>query len=167
MATKKKPVKKAAAKKVVAKKKPTRNSSRTRGTRSKKERVRPLSEFRADAESYCASASEATRRLAFSGLAVIWIFRDAGNKNHISDEFLFPAVLFVSAIALDFLQYAISAMIWTIFVRFHETRSKDDSKKVDGSVLLPLPSYIFFWIKLGVVAIAYAQLIPQLWNLQK
>jgi hypothetical protein len=100
-------------------------------------------------------------------LAVIWIFRETGNKDHIANEFLFSAVLFVSAIALDFLQYAVSAIIWTIFVRLHEMHSKDDSKKLDSSILLALPSYIFFWLKLGVVAIAYIQLIPQLWDLQK
>jgi Fe2+ transport system protein B len=67
---------------------------------------------------FSGKASEATRSLAFGGLAVIWLFKELVPIR--DTPFLWPTILFALSLAFDFLHYFIAAWIWKKFYIYHE-----------------------------------------------
>ncbi|WP_404466246.1 hypothetical protein LG331_08145 [Vreelandella aquamarina] len=103
------------------------------------------------------NASAIARQLAFAGIAVVWIFTESeegGLSLHAS--LLWPSLLFVIALACDFLQYLSGSIVWYCFARHKERKLGADCKDEFGwDDWLNYPGYIFFWSKCAVVLIAY------------
>lgn len=106
---------------------------------------------------YTGNASTIARQLAFAGIAVVWIFTESeegGLALHAS--LLLPSLLFIIALACDFLQYLSGSIVWYCFARHKEKKLGVDSKEEFGwSNWLNCPGYCFFVAKCLLVLIAY------------
>lgn len=110
--------------------------------------------------SHTASASTVARQLAFAGIAVIWIFTN-NEKGSVSlpSGLLWPALIFVSALAADFLQYVSLSIVWFCFTRHKEKELGPDYEgDFSWSSKLNYPGYTFFWLKCSLVLVGYALL---------
>ena len=60
------------------------------------------------------TVSDLVRKLAFAGIAVVWIFRVGDKTGGLKyfDAMLWPLGLFVASLAADFLQYLYKAIVW-------------------------------------------------------
>ena len=85
---------------------------------------------------YTETLSKIVRQLDFAGIAVVWIFRVAGENGQISfsSELLWALGFFVSSLILDLLQYAYASAAWSCFFRRCETKHK---LKLDGDRVAP------------------------------
>jgi hypothetical protein len=115
-----------------------------------------LSKYRETYYEFSGKASDVARQLAFAGIALVWIFRIDSR----------PAPSLPRELALDLLQYALAALIWGTFHRYHEKRLKD--KRKDPELTAPpyfnWPAQICFLIKLVSVVIAYILIINYIWH---
>ena len=89
----------------------------------------------------------------------------------IPNELRLAGVLVVISLALDFLQYVYASAAWGIFHRFKE--KKRDNKEARGIAFtdefqapdqINWPTLIFFWMKLGVLSVAYWIMIVSLFH---
>tara|TARA_Y100000296_G_C5094850_1_gene216805 strand:- start:427 stop:771 length:345 start_codon:yes stop_codon:yes gene_type:complete len=97
------------------------------------------------------------RQLAFAGIAVIWIFtnnEDGGMS--LPASLLWPALIFVSALASDFLQYVSMSLVWFFFTRHKEKQlGADFEGSFSWSPAINYPGYTFFWLKCSLVLAGY------------
>lgn len=100
------------------------------------------------------------RQLAFAGIAVIWIFTNNDDSGvSLPSSLLWPALLFVSALASDFLQYISLSIVWFLFTRHKEKQlGADFEGAFSWSSKLNYPGYAFFWLKCALVLIGYVLL---------
>lgn len=112
------------------------------------------------------SASKIARQLAFAGIAVVWIFtiRDGGSVT-MSDKLLWPSLIFVVALAADFMQYIAGSLVWFFYARHKE---KKFGANFEGELTWnPKVNYIgftFFWMKCVLVMLGYATLIRHIYQ---
>jgi hypothetical protein len=131
-----------------------------------------------------AKASDLARQLALAGLAVIWIFKtDTAGAFAVPHELSLPAFLMMLTLGADLMQFACAALLWGGFNRYKERelaatlkRLRAAGKTADeaGVALnekwgpaqeftappaMNYPAIFFFWGKLVVVGIGYANLI--------
>lgn len=92
-------------------------------------------------------ASDVGRQLAFAGLAVVWILREASG-NPIGETLLVPVLLLVVCLTLDLLQYVWCSFAWTIFYNYHFEKTKSDKAQVDIPDWINWISYACFWLKI-------------------
>lgn len=121
-----------------------------------------LSEYRKRSNEYTAKASEITRQLTLAGIAIIWLFRNSDNQNHLLDPFLILPLLFLSiALLLDLLQYVVGGYTWISFF-------KEEEKKISNSISDPeikapdnknKPIYFFYYAKIVCMLFSYAFII--------
>lgn len=114
---------------------------------------------------FTGKASELARQLAFSGIAVIWIFKNTGTTALVPDDLIWPLFLLVVTLFLDLLQYILASVMWTRFTRAQEAKhnaKEEDSGIDDSPKSINLPHSICFWLKFVTVAIAYVLLV---WSL--
>lgn len=103
-------------------------------------------------------ASELSRTLALSGIAVIWVFavttKDGQQK--LPDALLWPGILIIGSLALDLLQYLLSAAVYGIYARLLEYRKVSHDKDLDPHPRwFNWPANACYWGKLGGVFAAY------------
>ncbi len=115
---------------------------------------------------YSGKASEATKSLAFGGIAVIWVFHeDSPSKPTIDPQFIFPLALFTLSLACDLLHYIVGAITWYWFFIYHE---RNTPKKKQDNISAPEWKRDlvtgFFYVKIAVLLLAYVVLIIQLFN---
>ncbi len=81
-----------------------------------------LSQSRDEYYSFSKTASELNRKLAFAGVAIVWVFRSGESSEElgITGRLLVVGGLFVLSLAADLLHYAVSAIAWGIFSRRKE-----------------------------------------------
>lgn len=122
-----------------------------------------LSNCRKDYYEFTAKASDVSRKLAFAGIALIWVFKE-DHLNKVPSPLLFPALLFVVALALDLLQYAYGAAVWGFRARCEEKKLRDRSQDPEFSVspFWNWPTDGCFWGKIGLVVWAYGLAIKYL-----
>jgi len=120
-----------------------------------------LSDYRAAYYELSGKASDVARQLAFAGIALIWIFHEAGgNPIAIPHPLVWPAALLISGLACDLLQYVSGALIWGAFHRYQEKRLGVDSKKtLSAPAWFNWPGILFFWGKLALVLAGYFLLL--------
>lgn len=124
-----------------------------------------LSEYKEDYYFFTGKVSEITRQLGFAGIALIWIFRDDVNgKIIINESLLLPAILIVSALAVDFTHYIVQAITWSLFYQHHKKKVSSEESEVTSSERLNIPSWILFSIKVLLIIIAYILIIIFLIN---
>jgi hypothetical protein len=107
--------------------------------------------------------SDINRKLAFSGIALIWLFREVSQGKPLLPRGLrIPTILLVSALGLDFLQYIWATAAWG---RFSRTKEKNKEKEFHVPVWINWPTLAFFWSKIGTMALAYLSLLRYLFKL--
>lgn len=118
---------------------------------------------------YSGRASDVARQLAFAAIGVAWLFKGEGRAIPAEEAavrwMLFRALGWSAvSLALDLLQYAYAAAAWGLFCWFREKAQmkRDGVLKDDEECEVPSPinwpTFVFFWVKLVTLAIAYSYL---------
>ncbi|MET4599236.1 MULTISPECIES: hypothetical protein [Stenotrophomonas] len=116
--------------------------------------------------SFSSKTSDISRQLSFAGIAFIWVFKpEDAVPTAIPPELLWPAGLFVLALALDLLHAAYGTLAWGIFSRHHEKRGVALDDEFDAPSWLNWPALTFFWGKVLAVIVAYAVTLFYVWGL--
>jgi len=117
-----------------------------------------LSEYREDFYEFSGKTSDIARKLAFAGIALIWIFKNEAKPTHmIPRELILPSALLALTLAFDLLQYVAATCIWGVFQWYHERRIGDTTKdpELDAPSFLKWPQFVFFVLKICAVFLAY------------
>ena len=121
-----------------------------------------LSDYKESFYTFSASASSSARQLAMAGIAMLWVFKvSSGEANYTLPSQLFlPAVFLICALASDLLQYLIATVTWGMFHRYHEKKAADnDNPILKAPVYLSAPIYLFFYLKILFVLVAYSLML--------
>ena len=122
-----------------------------------------LAECRATAREFSGKASEITRTLCYSAIAVIWVFRTQSEAGVALPASLFaPGFFVVLALALDLFHYISGAFVWSGFARYRELHGQGED--VDTKVPRQLnwvPNFAFVG-KIVSVSTAYVLLLRYL-----
>ena len=102
-------------------------------------------------------ASDVARQLAFAGLAVVWILREASG-NPIGPSLVVPLLLLVACLSLDLLQYVWCSFVWTIFYNYQFEKHGSDQKRVDIPGAINWVSYGCFWLKILALVLGWGAL---------
>ncbi|MDO1500913.1 hypothetical protein Q2T40_12300 [Winogradskyella maritima] len=122
-----------------------------------------LSEFKEDYYFFTGKLSDINRQIAFAGIALIWVFKKGTNTEfQIDNALILPAILIVSALAFDMFQYIYQSVVWSIFYTRKNRRHKSEEKKIKSPEYLNYPSWVFFFIKVILVLIAYWKIFDYL-----
>ncbi|WP_250627057.1 hypothetical protein [Pinirhizobacter soli] len=111
---------------------------------------------------FTSKASEITRQLGFSGIAVIWIFKNGGTSNLVPDDLVLPLFLLVLTLLADLLHYIAGSLEWQLFTSRQEkkTGAKEGTDNIaDAPAWLNYPHTCFFYSKLVLLVASYAVLI--------
>lgn len=113
------------------------------------------------------TAGDVARKLAFAGIAIVWIFSGGTPANarviRIPHDLRWPAVLLTAGLAFDLLQYIWASFAWGFYHRYKEHKLGRGSE-VDFGAPRPINylTLIFFWAKLASVMAAYAIMVDYL-----
>jgi len=119
-----------------------------------------VAETRAVYRELSGKASELARTLAFSGIAIIWVFRTTGSSSPtIPRALAIPGGFLVLALSCDLLQYAVGAAFWGGFARRQELSGAASEDEFLAPRWINWPMLVFFWAKIASVGIAYASLL--------
>lgn len=119
-----------------------------------------LEDYKKDYQEFSGLASNRVRSLAFGGIAVTWIFRTgSGNSTRIPSELLFPLLLFVISLGMDFLHYLIASAIWGLFHRWKERQNLPPEIEIRAPVYFNWFALFMFWGKAASVVLGYICLI--------
>ena len=117
------------------------------------------------------ATSTITRQLALAGVAVVWLFRvtekvDGREVPRLPSELVWPLALFVTAVALDLLQYVYYSVVWHRLVddKERETGTTGDSEITFGQ-WVNRPGRFVWYAKVIVTVIAYVLLMVFLMKL--
>jgi len=109
--------------------------------------------------------STGVRALAFSGIAVVWVFAAQGDGGpRLPRELLVPTALIVVTLALDFLQYAISTAIWGIYGRYREKKGVAADTEFLAPGWFNWPAIVCLTLKSVTIIAAYVLLLRFLWR---
>jgi len=113
---------------------------------------------------YTERASEISRTLCLSGLAVVWIFRTpTSTGSFLAPSLLWVAGLIVVALLVDLLQYVVGAELTRRVARSKELKLKEVKLPGDAEVLYPashpVPMSVLWWTKIGLVVVAWLILL--------
>lgn len=119
--------------------------------------MKKLKEYKEDYYTFTGKVSEVNRSLAFSGIAVIWIFNKANSNDliNIPAELTLPLFLFFITIALDLLQYLTGGLIWFSFYKYYETKGLDEEDQLEAPNIFPLILHILYFSKIIVNIISF------------
>lgn len=124
-----------------------------------------LAGFRADYYKLSGKASDVARKLAFAGIAIVWIFRAGEGSNFkVPHGLLLPLFVFAITLALDLLHYVAGAIIWGVFCRVKECAGVAEDEELDAPPWLNYPTLVFFWGKILGIGTGYFFLIRFLWE---
>ncbi|NRD24877.1 hypothetical protein HNV10_16605 [Winogradskyella litoriviva] len=122
-----------------------------------------LSEFKEDYYFFTGKLSDINRQIAFAGIALIWVFKKGENTEfQIDNELILPAIFIVGALAFDMFQYIYQSVVWSIFYTRKNRKNKSEDKKIKSPEYLNYPSWVFFFIKVILVLIAYWKIFDYL-----
>ena len=114
-----------------------------------------LEDYKKDYEEFSGKLSDNTRKLAFAGIAIVWIFKQGKNGTFILPDLLKLAILmFVITLSFDLLQYIYQTIIWGFFHRYYEKKFGEDHE-LTASKYFNWPAIIFFWSKVIVLVAGY------------
>lgn len=127
-----------------------------------------LSDYRQTYYEFSGTASEVARKLAFAGIAFVWIFKTSnGTTPGIPHELILPAGLLVLALALDLFQYVAATAIWGVFQWREEAKLRDinDDPELCSPRWFKWPQMILFILKLVAVCLCYVILCIYVWRI--
>ena len=115
-----------------------------------------LEKYKKVYEEFSGKLSDNARKLAFAGIAIVWIF-----KQEKDGAFILPAQLklaismFVISLSLDLLQYIYQTILWGTFHRHHEKKGKSEDSELKASKYFNWPAIFFFWSKVIALVVGY------------
>jgi hypothetical protein len=119
-----------------------------------------LSDAREAYHDHTKALSEVNRKIAFAGIALIWIFKgESGAVQTIPKPLLLPDFLLVVSLACDFGQYVSASLSWGTFHRVMERKLKSKDREFLAPSWLNWPAILFFWGKVIACAFAYVLII--------
>lgn len=106
-------------------------------------------------------ATEVSRKLAFSGFAVIWVFKTGpADEPQIAVGFYQAAYLFAACLAFDLLQYVLGRIALVLFGRYKEAIDKVNLKtEFEYPVFILWPSRWCWWAKIATLLYGYYLLV--------
>ncbi len=129
------------------------------GSASPGEKVK-LADCRAAYQELSGKASDLSRTLSLSAIAIIWVFKsDTSNGPSIPSELVVPGFFVVSSLALDLLQYVAGTAAWGGYGRIKELSGVSANEEFQAPRWLNWPATTFFYGKLTCVAVAYFLLL--------
>jgi hypothetical protein len=127
-----------------------------------------LSKFAATADYFTGKASEVSRQLAFSGIAVVWIFKHGENvASTVPSPLIGPLLLFAASLALDLLHFVYGGIAWSVFRRYHELHKPQGEKDPDvhASRFINWPTWLFFILKIACTLVGYMIVVNFLYSI--
>lgn len=122
-----------------------------------------VKDYKNDYHGFSGTLSENTRKLAFAGIAIVWIFKQEVNGSYtIPDALKFIMLMFVVSLSFDLLQYIWQTATWGIFHRHYEKKHGEDYE-LTASKYLNWPAITFFWAKVIALVFGYVCLVRFLW----
>ncbi len=125
-----------------------------------------LSELLKSKFNFTTKTSDNNRKLAFAGIAIIWIFKKENNT--LSADLIIPFILFAISLLLDILQYYSHSIVLHYF--YHKREKKFiKSVELDPEVTLPDNvnwfNYSMFYLKIPFTILSYILLINYLYSI--
>jgi hypothetical protein len=115
-----------------------------------------LQEYRQTFYDYSGKVSDLNRQLAFGAIAIIWLFkRDYAGQPTIPHALLLPGFFAALGLSFDMLHYLVASVIWRFFYRRKEKEHIDEDVDIKHGVLLELPIWLLFGLKLLFTMICY------------
>lgn len=100
--------------------------------------------------------SDNCRKLAFAGIAVIWIFKqEDGGIYILSTKLLWALFLVVSCLSFDLLQYIYKTVAWGIYHRKRELKDSKSDREFLAPCWINWPAICFLGLKVISIIIAY------------
>jgi len=126
-----------------------------------------LKEINGVKDTYSSGASNISRQLSFSGIAIVWLII-MGQKLPTEKMPLtptLPLLLFAMALLFDLLQYVYGWGAWAFYYRYKEKRMVDRDQKFLAPIWINWPTIAFFIGKILMVGVGYAVLIKFLFDI--
>jgi hypothetical protein len=116
-----------------------------------------LKDVRESYYTFSGKASDVLRQLGVAGMGVVWVFKvQANGVAAIPRPLLFPALLLVTGLFLDLLQYVLASAVWGSYARILERRSTRADAAISAPAWLNWPALACFWGKVLAILWAYA-----------
>jgi hypothetical protein len=105
---------------------------------------------------YSGKASDIIRQLGLGGIAIIWIFH-IGNPGvlAIPESLFLPLKLIILGLAFDLLQYAVGALVWSVFHWRKEQADISQEEDFKAPSSINWPAILFFYSKTLLILVAY------------
>ena len=105
---------------------------------------------------YSRKTSDIVRKLAFSGIALVWLFRiQIDNQWKVPKTLLLAATLIGLTLVLDFLQYVSGSLVWALYNKLKERAKTPETAEFLAPRSINWPANFFFWTKILSIALAY------------
>ena len=117
-----------------------------------------LSEYWKVFDGFSSTASDQSRKLAFAGIAVVWIFQVGTEENPGLDPIqAWILLLLCISLGADLIQYVYASIAWSAFCKHHERKLDNelDDPELRAPDWINLPTWLFFWIKIVSVIVGY------------
>ena len=123
-----------------------------------------LKSLKEDKEYFTGKLSDVNRSLAFAGIIIIWVLT---MDEQIEAELLLPLLLYVLALFFDLVHYIYYSLVWSLAYRNKE--KKVDKQELKGEQVKVSKKksnwgYVFFFLKVLLVLVAYIILIYKLFQ---
>ena len=122
-----------------------------------------LSELRDVYKKFTEKSSDSARQIAFSGIAIIWVFVKLGNGSvQMSCWLFYSLLLFALSIATDLFHYFYAGKVWhKEYIKF-ENRNYGDNRLVEVPSKITERIHCIYKLKLAFLAVGYLILIGYL-----
>jgi len=122
-----------------------------------------VKDYKKDYQEFSGKLSDNTRKLAFAGIVIVWIFKQVENGFYTIPEALkFVMFMFVISLSLDLLQYIYQTLVWGTFHRYYEKKNGEEYD-VTAPRYFNWPAICFFWAKIITLVIGYIYMLRFLW----
>jgi len=105
--------------------------------------------------------SDNVRKLAFAGIAIVWIFKKGENGSYTIPDILKSAMfMFVISLSLDLLHYIWQTIVWGSFYTYKEKKLNhtEDADFLAPSIFKNIANVIF-WFKVIALVLGYIFMI--------
>ena len=125
-----------------------------------------LKELGEESNYYTEKLSDVNRKLAFAGIAIIWLFRI---EQKIDSHLILPLILLVLCLGADLMHYLYYSLFCIISFKWHKLRnrrqdSKSENDKIYVSPLIKFIGMLIFYIKVACSIAAYILIFIYLWK---
>lgn len=134
---------------------PKQKEQQARGRKAQDLILMTANDYKETYEGATDTLSQINRNMALAGVAIIWMFTKTDSGVDIPKPLLWPAILLVSSLSLDVLQYVWKTMTFYILFRRREKNEKNEKKQQGHSIWLVRPIWGIFWLKIIAMGWAY------------